>query len=310
MMRLAGIIRVAAAVILLPVMLAQRSFAWGHDGHQMINRVAVASLPADVPEFLRKKAAQNAMDFYGPQPDHWRTSNEPELEAAIAPDHFMDMEYADLVGPFPRDRFSFIRTLAAAQASHPEIKMTAEGVGLLPYAILENYERLKITMRDYRRAVAAKQDTRPAEAEIVVLAGILGHFVADGSQPLHTTIQYNGWVGLNPNDYTTAHKIHGEFEGDFVHDNVKATDIAALVVARPVAFSDVFTESVAHLRRANALVEETYQLEKAGAFAGAGTPEGKAFADERLAAGATELRDMIYTAWVRSGDPVPVSKWN
>ena len=29
----------------------------------------------------------------------------------------------------------------------------------------------------------------------------------------------------------------------------------------------------------------------------------RAFADERLAAGATELRDMIYSAWVKSAEP-------
>jgi len=57
-------------------------------------------------------------------------------------------------------------------------------------------------------------------------------------------------------------------------------------------------------------VEETYQLEKAGAFAGAGTPEGKAFVDERLAAGAIELRDMIYTAWVKSAVPIPPYRGN
>jgi hypothetical protein len=51
-------------------------------------------------------------------------------------------------------------------------------------------------------------------------------------------------------------------------------------------------------------VEQTYILFKAGAFTGAGTPEGKAFADERLAAGATELRDLIYAAWVQSANPV------
>ncbi len=32
--------------------------------------------------------------------------------------------------------------------------------------------------------------------------------------------------------------------------------------------------------------------------------ERRRLLDERLAAGAIELRDMIYTAWVRSGDPV------
>lgn len=55
-------------------------------------------------------------------------------------------------------------------------------------------------------------------------------------------------------------------------------------------------------------MEKTYQLEKTGAFTEAGTSEGKAMVDERLAAGATELRDMIYAAWSRSADPVPEYK--
>ena len=52
-------------------------------------------------------------------------------------------------------------------------------------------------------------------------------------------------------------------------------------------------------------MEKTYQIEKAGGFDGAGTPEAKSFTEERLAAGAIELRDLIATAWVRSADPVP-----
>jgi hypothetical protein len=123
--------------------------------------------------------------------------------------------------------------------------------------------------------------------------------------PLHTSVQYNGWTGPNPNNYTTEHKIHALFESDFVKANVKAGDVAPLVPAKPVVLEDVFDDYMKYLRNSNALVEKTYQLEKAGAFAGSGTTEGKAFADQRLAAGATELRDMIYTAWVRSADPVP-----
>ncbi len=65
-----------------------------------------------------------------------------------------------------------------------------------------------------------------------------------------------------------------------------------------------------YLRHSNSLVEKIYQLDKAGAFTGAGTPEGKAFTDERLAAGAIELRDMIYTAWVKSANPIPPYKGN
>ena len=91
----------------------------------------------------------------------------------------------------------------------------------------------------------------------------------------------------------------------YVAANVKPGDVAPLVAARASVLGDVFTDYLAYLRQSHSLVEKTYQLEKAGAFTGAGTPEGKAMIDERLAAGATELRNMIYTAWVRSADPVP-----
>jgi hypothetical protein len=299
-------LRFVAAIVLLPVMLVQQSFAWGSDGHILINRLAGAALPADMPAFLRSPAAIDALAYYGPEPDRWRSSAEPELNAAQAPEHFIDLEYADLAGPLPRRRYDYIRALAAAQAKHPDIALTPEKIGLQPYVTTEVYERLQSAFRDYRALLAAKQDTKPSEAEITFLAGWLGHYVADGSMPLHASIQYNGWVGPNPNGYTTEHHIHALFESDFVHANVKAGDVAPLVAAaKPVALDNVFNDYMTYLRHSNSLVEQTYKLEKAGAFTGAGTPEGKAFVNQQLAAGAIELRNMIYTAWLKSAEPVP-----
>lgn len=304
-----GALRIAAAVTLLPVMLVQQGAAWGRDGHAMINRLAGAALPADVPEFLRSHEALDALEYYGPEPDRWKSPLEPELGAAGSPEHFIDMEYADLVGELPRKRYDYVRALAFAQKSHPDLALTPEKVGLQPYVTLEVWQRLKSAMRDYRKLKADHKDTKPSECEIVFLAGWLGHYVADGSQPLHTTIQYNGWTGPNPNGYTTEHKIHAQFESTFVSANVKPADVAPLIVPKPAVLGDIFTDYMAYLRHSNSLVEKTYQLEKTGAFAGAGTPDGKAFVDERLAAGATELRDMIYTAWIKSAEPLPPSKW-
>jgi hypothetical protein len=301
-----GFLRFAAAVALLPVMLVQQSFAWGMDGHMMINRLAGAALPADVPAFLRSPAALDALAYYGPEPDRWRGRSEPELNAAQAPEHFLDLEWADLAGPLPRRRYDYIRALAVAQAKYPDKVLTPDKVGLQPYVTTEVYERLQSAFRDYRALLLAKQDTKASEAEITFLAGWLGHYVADGSMPLHTSIQYNGWVGPNPNGYTTEHHIHSLFESEFVHANVKPGDVSPLVAAsKPVALGDVFNDYMAYLRHSNTLVEQTYQLEKAGAFAGAGTPEGKTFVDQQLAAGAIELRNMIYTAWLKSAEPVP-----
>ena len=305
MMKRWGVLRGVVAVALVPLMTVQAGFGWGLEGHMMINRLAGAALPVEVPEFLRSPAGLNALAYYGPEPDRWRSSTEPELNAAQAPEHFIDLEWADLVGDLPRKRYDYVRALAYAQKTHPELALTPEKVGLQPYVTTEVWERLKVAMREYRGLQAKGEDTKPVECEIVFLAGWLGHYVADGSMPLHTTIEYNGWVGENPNGYTTEHRIHGEFESVYVKGHVKAGDVAPLVSAKPVVLGDVFAEYVGYLRHSHTLVEQTYALEKAGGFAGAGTAEGKAFVDERLAAGATELRDMIYTAWVRSADPVP-----
>jgi hypothetical protein len=303
--------RLSAALLLLPLLTVQPAFGWGADGHMLINRLAGAALPADVPAFLRTPAALDALEYYGPEPDRWRSPAEPELNAAQAPEHFIDLEYADLIGPLPRRRYDFIRALAAAQAAHPNLPLTPEKVGLQPYVTDEVFERLESAFRDYRALVAARQDTKPSEAEIIFLAGWLGHYVGDGSQPLHTTIQYNGWVGPNPHGYTTDHRIHAQFETAFVHANVKPADVAPLVAtAKPTVLKDVFADYLIYLRHSNSLVEQTYQLDKQDAFTGAGTPAGKAFVDQQLAAGAIELRNMIYTAWIKSAEPVPVYSGN
>lgn len=305
MKKFVGVVRFVVAAAMVPVMTAQPSFAWGSDGHRMINRLAAANLPKGVPAFLRNGNALDTMEYLGPEPDRWRNKAEEDLVAAQAPEHFIDLEYADLIGTLPKKRYDYIRALAKAQAEHPDLQLTPEKVGLQPYVTEEVYERLKVGMREYRHLLAAGEDTKPAETAILFYAAWLGHYVGDGSQPLHVTIQYNGWTGPNPNGYTTEHKIHSQFESIFVSANIKPSDVDPLVeAAQPKLLNDEWTDYLDYLRHSHSLVEKTYQLEKAGGFEGTGTPDGKAFVEERLAAGAIELRDMIYTAWVRSGDPV------
>jgi hypothetical protein len=297
--------RLVVAVAIVPLVTAQPSLGWGSDGHSMINRLAAKYLPADVPAFMRDGGALDAMSYLGPEPDRWRNRAESELDAVQAPDHFIDLELAEMVGPLPKRRYDYIRELAKVQAEHPELGLAPEKVGMQPWQVEEVYQRLKVGFRQYRKLVAANEDTKPIELAIVFYAAWLGHYVGDGSQPLHTTIQYNGWKGPNPNGYTTEHYIHSEFETTFVSANVTAADVAPLVAAAPVkVLDDEWADYLDYLHHTHSLVERTYEIEKAGGFAGVGTPEGKAFTEERLAAGAIELRDMIETAWVRSADPV------
>src|SRR5580693_4813227 len=304
MKRWMGSVRVAAAVALLPLMAVEQSFAWGSDGHKMINRLAGAALPSDVPEFLRSKEALDALEYYGPEPDRWKSPLEPELNAAQSPDHFIDLEYADLVGDLPRKRYDFVRALAFAQKSHLDLALSPEKVGLQPYQTVEVWERLKSAMRDYRKLKEDHKDTKPSECEIVFLAGWLGHYVADGSQPLHTTIQYNGWTGPNPNGYTTEHHIHAQFESTYVAANITPKDFAAFVKA-PEQILDPFAGYLAYLRNSNTLVQDVYAIEKTGGFEGKGSAAAFDFTTHRLAAGSQMLLNLWYTAWVESAVPVP-----
>jgi hypothetical protein len=271
--------------------------AWGNGGHRLVNRLAAATLPADTPAFLRSPEAIDEIEYLGPEPDRWRSPAEQELGAAQAPEHFIDLEEADALGPLPRRRFDFeARVFAAGQRP--------EKIGLQPWEATEVWERLKAALREYRTLNAHHESTRPVEQAILFYAGWLGHYVGDGSQPLHTTIQYNGWVGDNPHGYTTGHRIHWQFEGPFVDANLREPEVRARMTPPKALRGDIFDAYVAYLRHSKTYVEKVYQLEKAGGFVGAGTPESRAFTAERLAAGASMLRDMIYTAWLESAKPV------
>jgi hypothetical protein len=276
----------------------QAAHAWGNEGHRMINRLAVEALPAGTPEFLRTSAALDEIEYLGPEPDRWRSKAEPELAAAQAPEHFIDLELADALGPLPHNRFDFEAKVFAA-GERPE------KIGLQPWQTDEVWERLKAAMRQYRAIKAAGEDTKPVEAVIAFYAGWLGHYVGDGSQPLHVTVNYNGWVGPNPNSYTTEHQIHYQFESPFVAANIHPADVRARMTPVRAIDGDMFDAYVAYLRHTGTFVEKVYQLDKAGGFVGAGTPESRDFTAERLAAGASMLRDMIYSAWLDSAQPVP-----
>jgi hypothetical protein len=304
MPRLLASPRLAAAVLLALTWAAtepRAARAWGNEGHRIINRLAASTLPADVPAFLRSPAALDEIEYLGPEPDRWRSPAEPELNAVQAPEHFINLELADALGPLPRRRLDFeAATFAAGQRP--------EKIGLQPWEATEVWERLKAALREYRRLAAgpaASPDTGAVEQAVLFYAGWLGHYVGDASQPLHTTVNYNGWVGPNPHGYTTDQQIHWQFEGPFVAANIHAREVEARMTPPHALQGDIFNAYVAYLRRTATDVEKVYQLEKAGGFVGAGSAESRDFTAARLAAGASMLRDMIYTAWLESAKPVP-----
>jgi hypothetical protein len=295
---------ISLALVALVLVQSPAAGAWGNEGHTYINRVAAEKIPASMPRFLRRAVVELA--YLGPEPDRWRSPSEFALKNAQEPDHFIDLERVSWLDPLPKGRYEFLRKLyekRAATTDHPDDYLP-ERVGLQPYITMEVYDRLKAAFREYRERQAAHQPTKAVEQAIIFYAGWLGHYVADASQPLHTTIHYNGWVGPNPKGYTTEHTIHGQFESAYVAANITAKDFAGLVKA-PELLDDPFARYVDYLKQSNGMVENVYALEKAGGFAGKGSPAAFDFTTHRLAAGSQMLLNLWYTAWMESANPVP-----
>ncbi len=181
--------------------------------------------------------------------------------------------------------------------------------GTLPYAAIENYDRMKSAMRLYRRLAAdssaeSQKDAKYLAQDIAFYMGWLGHYTADGAQPMHDTIHHDGWQGPNPKRYTTDPRVHGRFETAFV-DLIQLTgaDLAPLM-EKPKLLADPFAAILAHLDDAFTRVEEVYILDKAGAFADKTHEPAARLARTQLAKAAALLRDLTYTAWVESAKPL------
>jgi len=143
-------------------------------------------------------------------------------------------------------------------------------------------------------------------------AGVWGHYVADASQPLHISVHFNGWGKYpNPQNYSTSTHVHDLFETEFVNRYVSQSDVARLLLpSRSQSSNGLVGDAAAlrsigaYLRGSNAAVVRLYDIEKTGGFA-RGTPEARQFTAGRLAYGASELRDLIVSAWqVRTNVPI------
>jgi hypothetical protein len=156
---------------------------WGASGHEMAARAAHATLPAEMPPFFRDAGDQLA--YLNAEPDRWRDGSMAEMAEAWAYDHYIDLEIVPEGALEAPDRFAYLRALYQAGLARPE-----RDAGLLPFRILELYQRLVTEWRLWG-AAADPSTRRWSEARIIDDAGILGHYVTDGSQPQHTTIHFN-----------------------------------------------------------------------------------------------------------------------
>ncbi len=268
---------------------------WGEDGHLMVGRVASEALPADMPDFFREAAAQ--LSYLNPEPDRWRDRLERKLDPAMnadqAPEHYINFELIPAHILDAPDRYAYLDSLHS---------MGIDPAGLLPFRILELTQRLRVGFRLWR----AEEDSsvrRYIEERIINDAGILGHYVADGANPHHTSVHHNGWAEgyPNPHGFMPEPHFHGRFESAYVSANVTTDDVRAAVRSTSRVYPELRPAILNFLDESFGLLETLYELDQQESFnAYTVGADHHAFAVSRLARGSEMLRDLWWTAWITS----------
>ena len=305
--------RTAAALACLAIAWTPASGvrAWGATGHRLIGELGVEALPSDLPAFLRDAKTVEAVGELAREPDRWKDSgavHDTDRDKA----HFVDVddEGKILGGP----------ALAALPATRSDYEAALQKVGTdsyhagyLPYSIIDGWQQLTKDFAYWRVLTAAiprerdpvrkawlERDLARREALTVRDLGVWAHYVGDGSQPMHVSVHFDGWRNYpNPHGYTQD-RVHAMFEGAFVRAFVDLGQVRAVMPAASPCPDAIDVCVGRYLASTAGTVEPFYALQKDGAFAGPDPVRGKAFAAQRLAAGAGELRDLIVSAWAAS----------
>jgi hypothetical protein len=296
---------------------------WGATGHRLVSRVAIESLPAEIPAFLRTPEVAEQMGELGREADRSKGAGQMH-DAERDPGHFVNLaDDATVVGRLPLDGLPATRE--AYDTALRDFGFDQYKAGYLPYSLGDGWLQLKQDFAYWRADAAGEKlgasaadrawfarDRRLRELLILRDLGYWSHYVADASQPLHVSMHYSGWGNYpNPEGFSTAASLHGYVEGEFVRRLITGADIAARLPPYRDCGCGIGPRIAAFLRATQATVVPLYALEKAGGFTGDDV-RGKAFIAERLAAGAAELRDLVVDAWRQSIDgvvgypPIPV----
>jgi S1/P1 Nuclease len=273
--------------------------SWGTWGHQHINRAAVFALPEDMRRFF-----YNHIDFITEEsviPDVRKYAINDKAEFSR---HYIDLESFQST---PLDTLPLTIKDAAARYDAKFLDKN----GILPWYMMEMMDKLSKAFKEKRKA------------EILFLAGDLGHYLGDAHMPLHTALNHDGqltdqkgihafWESQLPEKFGNRYNF---YTGDAVYisdikkeiwriimDSHKLAD--TLLLAEKKLHSEFPADKIYEKDAAGNLLKNkfnqavhTYEYAKAYHDVLNGMVEKQM----RLAIAATA--NFWYTAWVNAGKP-------
>ncbi len=262
-------------LFLIPVVM----FGWGDKGHKLITKYAMKLLPV---EMNLSDEVKNAIVDHSTDPDKRKKDVKDEY-----PKHFIDIDYYE--------EFKDGKMIT----SYDELVKiysdnTVTEMGVLPWATMTTFSNL---------VDAFKQNDKQ---KIILFASDIAHYVEDGHQPQHTTLNYNG-------EMTNQKGVHFRYESDmfkkyeneiennyYVIPPQYVSDLSAYIF-------DYITESNSYndmILAADKLSYERTEKNYDDNFYRLFWFKTKHVTFNRVSLGATRTASIIYSAWIDAGKPV------
>ncbi|MBD3293196.1 MAG: hypothetical protein GF393_09745 [Armatimonadia bacterium] len=285
------LIRKIAVLSLLTLLVPVTCHAWGVKGHTWTVDNAVQVLPeGPLKTFMADQ--RSWVGFNSLKPDfHLKDGTAGELEK---PEHYIDLEViAD-----PPTAEDIPRSREAAMRLYNDRGIAFSNGGFLPWRIQDMYLSLVNAMR--------AEDSR----DVTFYAGMLSHYAADATMPLHTTVDYDGLTDRREDGRKFLQGIHAEYEITFIGDyNIEWRE-SSLAVAKPAcALDSVLDEAIAEILHAHSKVDRLYEVAEAhqesdlNARYAAWEAELGPLTREQLGRASTFIASLWLTAWEEAGRP-------
>ena len=266
------------SIISLLALSAQPIFAWGDKGHKLINKKAVEFFPPAMKSF---EIWGDYLSEHAPDPDYRKEKDKSE-----PPKHFIDIDYYKEFqsGNMIENEDSLITEYGKNEV----IK-----IGILPWATLNTYNELIAAFKNHNKVEALK------------LAADLGHYVADGHQPMHTVMNYNGQL-------TDQKGVHFRYEITMVDEHLNQLENCFQPLPAPY-IKDPLDFIFHYISNSNSVCGILFDADNF-AFNYCGSRSSDEYyklmwlktgyiTEIQFDHAAEDFASLVYTAWVNAGKP-------
>lgn len=262
-------------LVLFPITTA---FGWGAQGHKLIGKLSVNLLPKEMSAFTKwqEYISEHSVD----------ADNRKKDDPTEGPKHYIDIDFYKefLNGHMIENKDSLV-------SIYGDSVVTSKG--LLPWATLETVNNLTNAFKEKNRD------------KVLIYSADLSHYVADGHQPMHTVLNYNGQL-------TDQKGVHGRYEIHMVDAHLKDIENAYQQINVNVV-NDPLNYIFNYITDANSVNNILLDADNY-AFKYAGSREGPEYyrlmwfktgyiTEVQFDKAEEAVASLLYTAWVNGGKP-------